>query len=82
MYTTRPFKEGLEDVEGWAEDIAGFDTFTGAFNQIMRRVPKGFITGETDLALEDRVMAYVTIFSAIGIALVQTMERNNHFNQI
>jgi hypothetical protein len=48
----------------------------------MQRVPKGFFTGDIDIAFEDRAVAYITIFSALGIAWVCDMQRQNYFDLI
>lgn len=81
VFTIRPFRSGALDVSG-LEGEQGVDTYAKAFSKILQNVPSKFFTDTHSLQFEDRAMAYIIIFSALGVAWLADMQRQDMFDGV
>jgi hypothetical protein len=79
IFNIKPFLGPLEMDGTVPSFINGFETYAGAMNQIIRRVPGQFFTDSSLLSGGEKVGAMVTIAAALGIALTIDLEKNGVF---
>lgn len=78
--TIRPFRS--ESFNPYSGDEPSYSSFKWAIQHILQKVPNKFYADFANVPLEDKVETFVTIFSALGVAVLDDINRSKMFEDI
>lgn len=80
FFTIEPFRQ--ESFNPYGVEDEDFSSFQWAMTTILQKIPKKFYVDFANLPLEDKAESLVTIFSALGVAILDDINRSKMFDHV